>query len=286
MISYFRKPNFVFFGTPDFARTVLEKLIKSGFVPHVVVCNLDRPVGRKQVITPPPVKTRIMSYEERVKQKVKIWQPEKLESTNWRTEIGEADFGVVASYAKIIPKEILTSFKHGILGVHPSLLPRHRGASPIQASILEGDAETGVTIYLLDEKVDHGPVLAARRWPIANSATYISLEKELAEVGGDLLVETIPKFLRGGIKTEIQDETKATYTKKIKTDDAYVDLEKDNPVKIERKIRALNPEPGVWTLMNGKRTKLLEAEIKDGKLVLKKIQVEGKKPRMLYKEGI
>lgn len=116
---------------------------------------------------------------------------------------------------------------------------------------------------------------------MANGVTYEKLLKELAELGGDLLVETLPKFLNGEIKPMPQNEAEATYTKKFKSEDGYVDLVKDDPEMIDRKIRALNPEPGVWTLQNGKRLKLLETEIKDGKLILKKTQLEGEKPKLV-----
>lgn len=190
------------------------------------------------------------------------------------------DFFIVAAYAKIIPKEILAIPRLGTIGVHPSLLPKHRGATPIQAAILNGDPETGVTLYLLDEKVDHGPIIATKNLKL-KTQNYIELMRELAEAGGDLLVETLPKFIEGEIAPRLQDETQATYTKKFVTEDGYVDMEKDDPMLIERKVRALNPEPGAWTILNGRRVKILEAELENGKLRLKKIQAEGKNPQLV-----
>jgi len=272
-----------FFGTPDFAAVILEKLIESGFLPALVVCNPDRPVGRKKIITPPPVKSLIMEHKT---WNINILQPEKLDK-DFMLQVSSfmPDVFIVAAYAKIIPKEILELPLFGTIGVHPSLLPEYRGSSPIQSVILNGETKTGVTLFLADEKVDHGAILAQQelKFPISNSQ-YLKLQLSLAELGGDLLVETLPKFLRGEITSLPQDESRATYTKKFKTEDGYVDLEKDKPEIIERKIRALNPEPGVWTMMNNKRTKLLEAELVDGKLKLTKIQVEGKKPQIV--EGI
>ena len=271
-----------FFGTPDFAAVILEKLIESGFLPALVVCNPDRPVGRKKIITPPPVKSLIMEHKT---WNINILQPEKLDK-DFMLQVSSfmPDVFIVAAYAKIIPKEILELPLFGTIGVHPSLLPEYRGSSPIQSVILNGETKTGVTLFLADEKVDHGKILSDIRYRISNGETYETLMKKLAELGGDLLVETLPKFLRGEITSLPQDESRATYTKKFKTEDGYVDLEKDKPEIIERKIRALNPEPGVWTMMNNKRTKLLEAELVDGKLKLTKIQVEGKKPQIV--EGI
>ncbi|MDP3052503.1 MAG: methionyl-tRNA formyltransferase [bacterium] len=284
--------KYAFFGTPDFAAVILEKLIKSGFPPAAVVCNHDRPVGRKKIITPPPTKVLAEKYE------IKVYQPEKLEIRNFQLEIGEIDFAVVAAYAQIIPKEILEMSRLGTIGVHPSLLPKYRGSSPIQSAILSGESETGVTLFLVDEKVDHGPIFAQRKLEFSISNFQFSkLQQLLAELAGYLLIETLPKFLKSEITPLPQDESQATYTKKFKTEDGYVDLEKDDPIIIERKICALNPEPGVWTILipeelssliranssiqNKKRVKLLEAELVDGKLKLTKIQFEGGKPQII-----
>lgn len=266
--------NFVFFGTPEIAAIILEKLIKAGFIPSAVICNPDKPVGRKKIITSPP--TKILAE----KHNIKVLQPEKLEIGNLKFEIGEIDFAVVAAYAKIIPKEILDISKLGSIGVHPSLLPKHRGASPIQSAILSDDKETGVSLFLMDEKVDHGPILAQRELENYELGimNYGTLMRKLAELGGDLLVKTLPKFVAGEIEPQIQDEVLATFTKKFKTEDGFVNLEKDDPIIIKRKVRALNPEPGVYTIKDEKRMKILEAEIVDGKIKLKKIQMEGKKP--------
>ncbi len=286
------RPNYVFFGTPDFAAIILDKLIKAGLLPAAVVCNPDRPAGRKKIVTPPPAK--VLAEEH----KIKVYQPESLEIRNslpigkaGKLELGDIDFGVVASYGKIIPENIIRTFKLGAIGVHPSLLPRHRGASPIQSAILAGDEVTGVTLYLLDEKMDQGAIITGQELTITNDDNYETLSRRLANLGAELLIETLPKFARGEIRPQVQNEDYATYTGKFKTEDGFVDpedlraaqdgasLEKDDPVVIERKIRALNPEPGVWTLKEGKRMKILEAEIRDGKLKLKKIQFEGKKPQ-------
>ncbi|MFA5084446.1 MAG: methionyl-tRNA formyltransferase [Candidatus Paceibacterota bacterium] len=267
--------EYIFFGTPDFAAIILEKLIKAGMPPVAVVCNPDRPVGRKKIITPPPSKVLAEKHG------IKTYQPEKLGIDDLWSKIAEMDFAVVAAYAKIIPKEILEIPRLGTIGVHPSLLPKYRGSSPIQSVILNGESETGVTLFLADEKVDHGKIVASIKYKVSNDETYETLVKKLAELGGDLLVETLPKFLKGEINPLPQDESQATYTKKFINEDGYVDLEKDKPEIIERKIRALNPEPGVWTMINNKRTKLLEAKLIDGKLKITKIQIEGKKPQFV-----
>ena len=285
MASYFRNPNFVFFGTPDFAAIILEKLISAGFVPTAVICNPDRPVGRKKIITPPPVKQLIAND----KWQIEILQPNDLEAIRSKLKALAPDLFIVAAYAKILPKEIIDIPRRGAIGVHPSLLPKYRGPTPIQSAILHGESQTGVTLYLLDEKVDHGSTIANRKAPIANR-NYKELDKELAEMAADLLVRTLPKFLAGSLKPEPQNEAGATYTKKFQSVDGFVshkDLRSAEDggreaLIIERKIRALNPEPGVYILdESGRRVKLLEAELSQGRLKLKKIQEEGKKPELV-----
>ena len=270
--------KYVFFGTPEFAAIILEKLIEAGYVPAAVVCNPDRPVGRKKIITAPAVKSLIMKHKT---WNIGILQPEKLDKEFTLHVLDSMpDVFIVAAYAKILPKEILEIPRLGTIGVHPSLLPKYRGPSPVQAALLNGDAETGVTLYLMDEKIDHGAILVQRELTMTNDDDYNTLMKKLAELSGDLLIATLPKFIDGKITPMPQDETQVTYTKKFKNEDAFVDLEKDNPQMIVQKVRALNPEPGIWFMKDSKRTKILEAEIDtNGKLVLKKIQIEGQKPK-------
>lgn len=298
--------KYVFWGTPEFAAIILEKLINAGYIPAAVVCNPDRPAGRKKIITPPPTKILAQKYN------IPVLQPEVLSNSKFEALNSKPDFAIVAAYAKILPKEIFSMPRFGTIGIHPSLLPRHRGTTPIQSAILAGDKITGVTLYLFDEKFDHGPILASRELTITNNDNYNSLTRKLAELGGELLVSMLRGRTSNGnaaniweIRPQPQNEEYATYTKKFQTEDAFVNLKEDNPVMIERKIRALNPEPGVWTYLKtlrqyygeelpkpitsiwggpaaeNKRLKILEAELKEGKLILKKIQVEGRKPQVL-----
>src|SRR3990167_11243060 len=171
--------RYIFFGTPRFAATVLEKLIDGGIPPTVLVCNPDRPLGRKKIITSPPTKQLIVNR----KLQVEVFQPE---SKSELSAIGDvlfanADFGVVAAYAQIIPQEVIDKAKLGIIGVHPSLLPKLRGASPIQTAILEGHEKTGVNLFILDKDVDHGSVIAKRELAIGEN-DYTKLEKRLTPV--------------------------------------------------------------------------------------------------------
>src|SRR3989344_5673223 len=244
--------KYAFFGTPRFAAIILGRLLEADMPPSALVCNPDKPVGRKKVITPPPTKQLVL-------------------------DIGNKE--------QRIPQAVIDKARLGIIGVHPSLLPKLRGASPIQAAILEGYDKTGVSLFMIDKDVDHGSVIAKRELAIGEN-DYTKLEKRLADISADLLLEVLPNFAIGKVELEIQDESSATYTQKYSTDDGYVDFndltEAENngngSETLLRKIRALNPEPGVYTFIGEKRTKLLDAEIKEGKLVLKEIQKEGGKP--------
>lgn len=281
--------NYIFFGTPEFAATILNKLIANGFAPGKIVCNPDRPTGRKKIITPPPVKKLVIGLPPEVKNKIQILQPEKLDSTAFVRKNEKFDLFIVAAYSKIIPKEILEVPVSGAIGVHPSLLPEYRGASPIQTAILNGEKESGVTLYLLDEKIDHGPIIAQRKLNIENMFFETASEK-LAELAGNLLSEILPGYLAGDLPPTPQKEAAATYTKKFSSDDGFVGEDElagaisgknsESAEKIEKKIRALNPEPGVWTKKENKRMKLLEAKIKDGFLILEKTQMEGERPKV------
>ena len=300
--------RYAFLGTPEFAAIILDGLIAAGMPPTIVVTNPDRPVGRKRIVPPPPAKTMAEKYG------IRVWQPEKLSAEDWKNNVGEIDFGVVAAYAKILPPEILSIPERGFIVVHPSLLPRHRGATPIQTAILSGDAVTGATLILADEKVDHGPVIAKSELQIANR-NYKELERVLAELSADLLIKTIPEWLDGKVKPQAQNEVYATYTKKFTTEDGFVDsadlndaqngTSPEKALTIQRMARALNPEPGTWTIITpelisiirtparhsfsgggnkriiGKRMKILDAEIKNDALKLKTIQVEGETPKNL-----
>ncbi|TSC83018.1 MAG: methionyl-tRNA formyltransferase [Parcubacteria group bacterium Gr01-1014_19] len=265
--------NYAFFGSPKFAEIVLKELIAGGFPPTLVVCNPDKPIGRKKIITPPP--TKILAKEN----EISIAQPEtKEEIANYLSN--GFDFFVVAAYSKILPKNVIELPKLGVIGVHPSLLPKYRGATPIQSAILAGEAETGTSLFMIDEKVDNGSILAQKTLLVEQN-DYRTLEERLAHLSGKLLAEILPSFIAGKTRPQPQNDDEATFTKKFTTEDGQVDLSKDDPVIIERKVRALNPEPGVWTIQNGRRMKILEAELKDGKLMLKKIQFEGGTPRIL-----
>jgi methionyl-tRNA formyltransferase len=267
-------PRYVFFGTPRFAAIILNILISAGIPPMALVCNPDRPLGRKKIVTAPPTKQLIAGTE------IAVLQPEAFDENFTRAVAAmDADFFVVAAYAKIIPGAVIALPRQGVVGVHPSLLPKYRGASPIQSAILNGETETGVTIYRMDEKMDHGPILASAT-TLMDSLTiqYPTLEEKLAVMGGGLLVQTIPALITRNIPAHAQNDAAATYTKKFTTADAFVDEVKENPKTALRKINAFAPEPGAWTIRNGKRVKLLKAEMRGGRLHPLVIQEDGGTP--------
>ena len=286
--------RFIYFGTPYFSASCLEQLLKHSLAPVAVVCNPDRPTGRKKIMTAPTTKVVAEKFN------ISVLQPEKLDAAFIeQLRAMQPDFFVVFAYNKIFRRGFLDIPRLGTIGVHPSFLPHYRGPSPFQTALLDGATETGVTLYLLDKGVDSGPVLA-RSKPVAIGAkeTFTSLATKLADAGAEILIETLPKFLAGAITPKPQDESQATFTKKFKTKDGFVAPEAlttatdpsggggsaaapENAAALDRKIRALNPDPGVWTTAsNGKRLKLLEAEIsRDGALRLMRTQKEGEKPK-------
>lgn len=294
--------KFIYFGSPRFAEIILERLLRENLPPAALVCNPDRPVGRKKIVTPPPTKQLFLRGAESARksagpQHTLVLQPENLDEAFVR-ELGaqKPDLCVVAAYAKIIPEAVLYIPRLGTLGVHPSLLPRYRGAAPIQSAILNGEKETGVTLYLMDEKMDHGPVVAAA--PIVFNpltTTHHELEEMLATLGAELLVKTIPDFAAGKAESKPQDESRATYTRKFSAEDGFVPEEdlraaergsteddKEKAATIVRKINALGEEPGVWTTeaaKHNKRLKLLKAEMRNGALRILRAQEEGGKPK-------
>jgi len=292
-----QKIKIIFTGTPEFGVIILDKLIQNNLKPILVITAPDKPVGRKQILTPPPVKLLAEKY------KIDVIQPAEIRNSKSEIRKLEPDLIVVASYSQIIPKDILDIPKFGCLNVHPSLLPKYRGPSPIQFAILNGDKKTGVTIMLMDEKTDHGPILAQREleFPISN-CQLPKLHDELANLGAQLIIETIPKWIKGEIKPRPQDESKATYTKILKKEDGKIDWKK-SAREIERQIRAFNPWPGSFTLWEKRRIKILKARVLEknntltypigktlvapqnelcvqtgkGFLIIEKLQLEGKK---------
>lgn len=286
--------SLIFWGSSNFSFLVLDKLlsfiyqkppaifypldqlsdIKDNppvFVIKTVVTQPDRPVGRKQILFPSPV------AELAQKEGIPVLKPEKLDEDFIKNHLAflEADLYLVASYGKIIPREILEIPTFGALNIHPSLLPKYRGASPIPQAILNGDKVTGVTIIQMDEKIDHGPIVAAKEIRLSEQDNFQTLGKKLFLAGADLLGQILADYIQGKIIPQPQNHSQAVFTKLIKKEEGYFDppvggqVSSDFLEKLDRMIRAYYPWPTVWTKWNGKIIKFLPKRL---------VQMEGKKP--------
>ena len=248
-------------GTPDFGVPTLEHLIASGLQIVGVYTQPDRPSGRGKKTRKSPVKVLAETRG------LPVFQPETLSTNDSRAEMEflKPDVAVVAAYGLIFPKWTLDLPTYGVLNVHPSLLPRHRGPAPVANAILEGDDETGVTVMLVEPKVDSGPILGSVRAPIGPRDTTGALTERLAEMGGRLLVETLRGWTRGLLEPSVQDDALTTYSRKAARGDGEIDW--DLPaVEIDRRIRAYDPWPGSFTKWIGRRLKILEAEPVEGEV--------------------
>lgn len=284
------QPSIAFFGTPRFAVYVLDALEKTGVLPDVVITAPDRPAGRGLELHAPPVKDWALERD------IPVLQPENLKQESEVLALlknSEWDLFLVAAYGKILPKDVLDTPQKGALNVHPSLLPKFRGASPIESQILSDEKTVGVTIMFMDEKMDHGSILAQASvtpedWPLKASV----LEAMLATIGGELLAETIPAWLGGSITPEEQHHDLATFTKKITKEDGLIEIGGRPTSVMEEyekylKYCAYDGWPGVYFFAekNGKkvRVKITDAEYKSGAFLPLKVIPEGKK-EIAYRE--
>lgn len=275
------QPKIIFIGTSQFAVPILEKLFSRNYQIIAIITAPDRPAGRRQELTPPPIKEAALNYN------LPILQPERIEQIQNKISEMSPDLIVLAAYGRIIPKGVLNIPRLGCLNFHPSLLPKYRGPSPIQTAILNDDKITGVTIILMDEKIDHGPIIAQKELSINPRETSRSLEEKLSHSAANLLIEILPQYLEGKIKPEAQDESKASYTKIINREDGKINWQ-ESAQTIDRKIRAFYPWPGAWTYFGQQRVKIIKAKAVDqaqpaalstgkGFLFLEIVQPAGKK---------
>lgn len=297
-MSYMAKKHkkIVFFGTPEFAKIILEKLIKTEFKPVMVITAPDKPVGRKQILSLSPIKELVQKHQ------IPLFQPKTLKDSDIEEKLLAlgSDLFIVAAYGLILPQNILNIPKFGPINIHPSLLPKYRGASPIQATILADDQETGITIMLMDEKIDHGPIIAQKKIKIEKENS-VNLSKRLAGLGANLLITILPKWFEKEIKPVSQYHQKATFTRLIKRIHGKIIWEK-SVQQIEQMFRAYQPWPGIYTVFDNLTLKILEIEIlkinhqhapgkvfitkdkklavacKQNALILKQVQLQGKKP--------
>lgn len=245
----------VFMGTPKFAVPVLEMLIENYGV-DLVITQPDKKVGRKKVLTPPPVK--VVALENNIK----VLQPEKIstdeETYNTLKELNP-DIIVTAAYGQLVPEKILEIPKHKCINVHGSLLPKLRGGAPIQYSILEDHGKTGITIMYMVKKLDAGDMLSKVEVDILDSDNYETLHDKLSIAGRDLLNETLPKIFSGDISPEKQDDAEATFARNILREDEKIDWN-TSARAVFNKVRALDPTPGAFTYLEGNVLKIWSSE--------------------------
>lgn len=280
----------VFMGSPDFALPSLRALVKHHHVVGVVT-QPDKPSGRGRELKPPPVKTLAQELN------IPILQPEKLRDTE-QLQIWNPDLIVVAAFGQILKKNILDLPKYGCLNVHASLLPRWRGAAPINAAILAGDDETGVTIMKMDVGLDTGDMLTKKSLRLMPDMTAGSAFDALSTLGADLLIETIPNWINGSITPQPQNNQLATYAPMLKKQDGLLDFNQ-SVYELERRVRAMNPWPGAWFEWDGNLLKVMRVSVgeaksigignrftldgrgavmcADGALILEEVQPAGKK---------
>lgn len=274
------KIKIVFMGTPDFAVPGLESLINnSNFEIIAVFTKTDQPVGRKLKVTSPPIKDVAIKYN------IPVFQPEKIKNEFETINKLQPDLIVVIAYGKIIPPEILTIPKYGCINVHASLLPKYRGSACLNAPILNGDTETGVTIMLMEAGLDTGPILKQEKIDLLGKETLEDLHDKLSLLGASLLPQTLISYVKNEIIPQKQDDSKASYVKMLDKKDGRI-IWQDPAIKIERMIRAYNPWPGTYSQdKNGKMIKIIKAEFlldsqqkaentrKPGELILKDKQL-------------
>ena len=244
----------VFMGTPDLAATVLDKLVESGYEVVLCVTQPDKPVGRKMVLTAPPAK------EMAQKHNIPVWQPSSLRTPEALEELSsyQPDLIITAAYGKILPQTMLDLPKYGAINVHGSLLPKYRGAAPVQWAILNLDEKTGVTIMKMDAGMDTGDILTQREVVIEERMHTPDLMNKLAEVGAELLVETLPDYLEGKITSIPQNNEEATVSPPINKDQGKIRW--NNPARsVSAQVRALSQWPGASTMWKDARLKIYDA---------------------------
>ncbi len=291
-----KKQRLIFCGTPSLAVPVLQALLNdTRFEVVAVVTQPDMPAGRSLILTAPPIKILAQQY------RLPIFQPAKIAHCLDDLRALTPDVIVVLAYAQIIPKSILDLPPFGCVNLHASLLPKYRGAAVLQAPIMNGDAETGITIMRMDETLDTGPIISQAHYTIQSNETADSLGKALAGLGAQILPDVLNRYLEKKIEPQAQNNEEANYVGRLEKKDGIIDWLK-TAVEIERFVRAMTSWPSAWTWINGKQLKILEVDrhsialntYKPGKtfvynsnvavqcgtdcLLIRRLQLEGKKP--------
>lgn len=282
----------IFMGTPDFAVPCLEALITVGHEIAAVFTQPDRPVGRKQIMTPPDVKVCAMKHGLTVYQPASMRGGEAMEIIRGIAP----DAIIVAAYGKILPKEMLDFPRCGCINVHASLLPKYRGAAPIQWSVINGDAETGVTVMQMNEGVDTGDMLLKRAIPIGIDDTAESMFEKLSALGGEIIVEALDLLERGELTAEQQDDSLSSRAPMLNKEIALIDWTKTG-LQVHNLVRGLYSWPIAYTKLNGKKLKIIRTSpcdktgepgmilsadpltvaCSDGSVIIRELQLEGKK---------
>lgn len=251
-----KHPKLLFAGTPEFARTSLQALIASGVTPVAVLTQPDRPAGRGKRLTASPVKHLAEELGIPVLQPARLGDPAVISEL----ENLEPDIMIVVAYGLLLPQSVLDIPARGCVNVHASVLPRWRGAAPIQAAILAGDAQTGVSLMAMTASLDGGPVYASATLPIGARESAGELHDRLAVLGGRLLLEKLDSIAAGALVAVPQDDSCSTYAGKIDTQDAAMDWSRP-AIELQRVVSAFNPTPGAWFMLDDERIKCWEAEV-------------------------
>lgn len=263
--------KFIYFGTPYIARDTLAYLLEHGYRPEAVVTSPDAPRGRGLELTPTETKELALSNGIPVLTPTKL-TPEAVEEI---LSYG-ADYALVVAYGKILPEALINAFPKGVLNVHYSLLPKYRGASPVEAALLNGDATTGVAIQRMVYELDAGDILALREVEILPNETAKELRPRLVDIGAELLVETLPSFIDGTATFTPQDHSRATRSGKIPKSEGELQIQ-GNDEENWRKYRAFADGSGTYFFKDGKRVKIVSATLKNGVFTPLRVIPEGKK---------
>lgn len=283
-----KKLSFIFFGTPDVASKTLDILKEKGYMPNLIITSPDKPSGRGLEIHETPV--ALWAKENNIE----CLKPEKITplfienlSSGSPRESTPVDLYVVVAYGKILPEVLIDTPILGTINIHYSLLPKYRGASPLESALLNGDKETGISIQQMAFKLDSGPILAEQKIFIDINETKEELKNKLIILGGNLLCEVLPKILEKNITPKLQNESEATYCTKIKKENGEININ-DDSIKNYNKYRAFYGWPGVYFFTHAKagqakkenkqiRVKIKDASYEDGLFIIKRVTPEGKK---------
>lgn len=271
--------QFAYFGSSRLSVIVLDRLLEKNIKPNIIITTVDKLVGRKQILTPNVVKVWANEHN------IPVLTPEKLNEdfVNNFEQICKKEninYFLVASYNKIIPKRLVEMPQFGILNIHPSLLPKYRGASPLGSAILADDKNTGVTIMKIDNEMDHGPIIAIKEVKIDEWIIYEDYEEMMAKIGADLFTKIIPEYLSGKIVPQEQDHQRASYTKKFEKEDGLISLH-DDQRKNWLKYLAFHSWPQVYFILKNNdreiRVKITDAKFENDKFIPLKVVPEGSK---------